>query len=179
MWIPGHAEIEGNERADVEAEKAATDITLRQPHKYKPLKSARARYIKAATKKQWQTAWRANTKTASVLRSIMGGKYTKTGPTLFNRGGGDAAKITQLRTGYCGLNRRLNRFSKKNTSYCQCVYGKETVNHYLLECRNYREQRKEPRKEARTGKMRTARLLGDPRLIKHILEYIHATDRLE
>ena len=120
MWIPGHAEIEGNERADVEAKKAATDITLRQPHKYKPLKSARARHIKAAAKKQWQTAWRANTKTASMLRAITGGKYTKTGPTLYNEieSRKDAAKIAQLRTGHCGLNKYLNRFGNKNTPYC-------------------------------------------------------------
>src|SRR5277367_5101524 len=74
-------------------------MSLRQPYTYKPLKSARARYIKAAAKKQWQTAWRANTETASMLRAIMGGKYTKT-PTLHNEieSRKDAAKIAQLRT---------------------------------------------------------------------------------
>ena len=51
MWISGHREIEGNERADMEAKKTATDFTLSQSQKYKWLKSARARYIKAATKK--------------------------------------------------------------------------------------------------------------------------------
>ena len=36
IWIPGHTEIEGNERADTEAKKAAMDPILNQPHKYKP-----------------------------------------------------------------------------------------------------------------------------------------------
>ena len=53
------------------------------------------------------------------------------------------------------------------------------MHHYLLECRNYREQRKKLRKEVGTGKMRVERLLGDPKMIKHTLEYIKATDRLE
>jgi ribonuclease HI len=53
IWIPGHTEIEGNERADTEAKKAAMDPMLNQPHKYKPLKSARVRYIKTIAKKQW------------------------------------------------------------------------------------------------------------------------------
>jgi hypothetical protein len=48
-----------------------------------------------------------------------------------------------------------------------------------LECWNYREQRKRLRKEAGTGKMRAAGLLEDIKLVKHTLEYIHATGRLE
>ena len=90
-----------------------------------------------------------------------------------------ATKIAQLRTGHCGLNRYLHRFGIKNTPYCQCGYGKETVEHYLLECRKYREERKKFRREVGAKKMRVARLLGDTKLIKHTLEYINATGRLK
>ena len=51
------------------------------------------------------------------------------------------------------------------------------MKHYLLECRNYREQRKKLRREVETGKMQVERLLGDPKIVKHILEYIKTRDR--
>ena len=50
VWIPGHFEIQGNERADAEAKKAAADSTLTQLRRHRPLKSARARYIKTSSK---------------------------------------------------------------------------------------------------------------------------------
>src|SRR5216110_191148 len=111
----------------------------------------------------------------------MKGKYTKTGSALYNEieDRNSAAKIAQLRTGHCGLNRYLHRFGKKNTSCCQCEYEKEMMEHYLLECRKFREQRKKLRKEIGTANMRVIRLLGDTNLIKHTVEYINATGRLE
>ena len=107
--------------------------------------------------------------------------FTKTGPALYSEieDRNSAAKIAQLRTGHCGLNRYLNRFGIRNSPYCQCGYGKETMEHYLLECRKFREQRTKLRKKVGTTKMRVARLLGDTKLIKHTLEYINATGRLE
>jgi hypothetical protein len=90
----------------------------------------------------------------------MKGKNAKTNPSLYyeiaNRNG--AATIAQLRTRHCGLNRYLHRFNIKNSLYCQCRYGKETVEHYFLECRNYREQRKKLRGETGKGMMRMERL---------------------
>ena len=53
------------------------------------------------------------------------------------------------------------------------------MEHYLLECRKFREQRKKLRKEIGTMKMRVARLLGDTKVITYTLEYIKATGRLE
>ena len=79
-------------------------------------------------------------------------------------------KIAQLQTAHRGLNGYLYRF--RNTPYCQCGYGKETVEHYLLECRSYREQRKRLGRAVGTGKMRVGRLLGDPKIIKHTLKYV-------
>ena len=78
----------------------------------------------------------------------MKGKYTKIDSVLYNEieDQNSAAKIAQLRTGHCGLNHYLHRFGIKNTSYCQYEYEKETIEHYLLECRKFREQRKKLRK---------------------------------
>jgi hypothetical protein len=59
--------------------------------------------------------------------------------------------------------------------YCECGQGKETVEHYLLKCRKYKEQRKKLRKEVGPGRMSVEKLLGYPKLIKHTLEYVHAT----
>ena len=52
IWVPGHTEIEGNERVDLEAKKLALTTELSQSYKYRPLKSVWARYIKAKAKKQ-------------------------------------------------------------------------------------------------------------------------------
>ena len=51
-WIPDHQEIEGNEHADAEAKKAATEPTASQQFKHRPLKSTCVRNIKTATKEQ-------------------------------------------------------------------------------------------------------------------------------
>jgi hypothetical protein len=66
----------------------------------------------------------------------------------------------------------------ENSPYCECRHGKETVEHYLLECRKYRDQGKKLKK-VRKGMMWMEVLLGDPKIIKHMLEYIKETGRLD
>jgi hypothetical protein len=63
--------------------------------------------------------------------------------------------------------------------YCECGCGKETVEHYLLECPKHWEQRKTLRKNVGTGRMKMRILLGDIKMIKHTMEYITTTRRLE
>ena len=182
IWIPGHSEIQGNERADAEAKKAAADPNLNQLRKRRPLKSARTRYIKTAAKEQWHKIWTEDTKNAKALRHItkMKRKGNKTGPKLYNdmTNRDTAATIVQLRTGHCGLNHYLHRFGINGSPYCECGYGKETVEHFLLECRNYKEPRKKLREDVGRGKMRVGILLGDPAEIKHTMAFIKATGRL-
>jgi hypothetical protein len=62
--------------------------------------------------------------------------------------------------------------------YCECGYDKETMEHYLLEYRNYKEPVKKLRETVGTGKMRVWILLGDPAEIKHTMVFIKATGRL-
>ena len=177
VWIPGHFGIEGNESADTEAKRAALNPTLSQPLKYKPLKSARIRNIKAAAKEQWWEEWHGNKKTSNKLRHITKQKGVKTGTKLYNTlpSRRAVAMIARLRTGYCKLNHYMYRFKIKDSPYCECGNGKETVEHYLLECRKYNEQRKKLRREVGPGRMRMEKLLGYPKLVKHTLEFVANT----
>jgi hypothetical protein len=51
------------------------------------------------------------------------------------------------------------------------------VEHYLLECRKYIKQRNMPRKGVGAGRMRVDKLLGDPKIIKHTMEYVLSNDK--
>ena len=181
IWVPGHCGIEGNEIADAEVKKAATSSTLANPFNHKPLRSARVQSIKAASKAQWLKNWSNNTKTSHALRHIMRRPGAKAGTKLYNAilNKRAVATLTRLRTGHCGLSYYLHRFHLTETPYCKCGNGKETVEHYLLECRLYAEQRKELRKKVGAGRMRIEKLLGFPKLLKHTLEFVASTKGLE
>ena len=70
VWIPGHSEIEENERVDAEAKRAALNPEISRPFLHKPMKSARIRTIKDLAAKTWNKKWKENTKTARALRRI-------------------------------------------------------------------------------------------------------------
>src|SRR5947207_4453726 len=70
IWIPGHIDIDGNEQADKEAKRAATDPSLSSPFKQGTLKSSRIQQIKTMAQQKWNEEWTSNTKTASLLRHI-------------------------------------------------------------------------------------------------------------
>ena len=151
--------------------------TSSQPSKHKPLKSARIRNIKAAAKEQWRKEWNENKKTSNKLRHITKQKGVKTGAKLYNTlpSRRAVATLVRLRTGHCKLNHYMHRFKIKDSPYCECGNGKETVEHYLLECRKYNEQRKKLRREVGPGRMRIEKLLGYPKLVKHTLEFVANT----
>ena len=181
IWIPGHHGIVGNERADAGAKQAALDPIIGRPFNHGSLKSCRAQYIKALAKINWEKEWTENTKTARQLRRILVTDEDKRGTKLYYNMANRriSSKLAQLRTGHCPLNGYLHRFGKKNSPICECGYGKETVEHYLLECRKYREQRKVLRKNVGMGRMKSRILLGNTKILKHTVEYIATTRRLE
>jgi hypothetical protein len=181
IWIPGHMNIEGNEHVDQEAKRAATDSTVRRLFRHPPLKSSRIQQIKTMAKIQWNRQWTENTKMSKHLRRISPKLGIQLGSKLYNSISGrkTCAQLVQLRTGHYGLNKYLHRFGKRYSQYCRCGYAKETVEHFTLECPNYKIQRKELRKRVGVWKMRVDKLLGDTTLLKHKMEYVRTTKRMD
>ena len=132
-------------------------------------------------KAQWKEEWMKNIKMTGHLRRILTTDEAIRGTKLYNSIATRkiSAKLAQLRTGHCALNGYLHRFGKMDSSTCECGQGKETVEHYLLECRKFREQRKVLRRNVGNGRMKTRILLGNAKILKHTVEYITATGRLD
>ena len=105
----------------------------------------------------------------------------KAGTKFYNRISNRKSAITlaRLRTGHCGLKQYQYRFNLADSPWCECDEGKETVEHYLLECILHAAAREELRKKVRSEEMRLDLLLGDPKLAKHAVEFVAATKGLE
>ena len=51
------------------------------------------------------------------------------------------------------------------------------MSHYLLKCEIYEEERDALRRKVGVQGMRVEQLLGDPKLVKHTLEFVERTQR--
>jgi hypothetical protein len=91
----------------------------------------------------------------------------------------DAALIAQLRTGHCGLNGYLQRFNKVESADCEaCNEGqRETVEHYLLECKGFIDERERLERRVGKGNMKLEALLGTTKMARETLVYIEETKR--
>src|SRR5436190_9357752 len=82
-------------------------------------------------------------------------------------------------TGNCHLNEYLHCFNIIETLECECGAEKETVDHYLLNCELYDEEREELRNKLGVQSMRSSQLLGDEQIIKKTVDYIEKTGRFK
>jgi Zn ribbon nucleic-acid-binding protein len=152
---------------------------INSPMQKKVTKQIQREQIKKLAKTTWDKTWsRANQSTTTHLRHISGKEGTKVGPELYKeiKGRATCALLAQLRTGHCGLNHYLWKFKKVESVECEmCGYEKETVEHFLVECPYFWEERHELRRKVGTRRMKMAVLLADKNTISATMEYISAT----
>jgi len=178
IWIPGHVGIDGNETADEAAKAAAKERSERV--RYPKMKAAQYADIQKETQKEMKMEWEKDKK-AKLLHRIMQKRQAIHGRKLYGKM--ESRKrmtwLVQLRSEHCGLNYYLHRMKKIDEPQCECGKEKETVEHYLLRCERYLEQRKTLRSKIGALGMRIEQLLGHPEFIGPTLDFVADTKRLE
>ena len=135
QWIPGHCDLQGNERADRLAKEGARKEQPEKPSSYKTVRSI----LKRNTRKEWLKRWREGD-TGRVVFNELEEPNPKDSINFLSRK--DQSAIFQLRTGHSKLNFHLNRFDPIHPPHCRnCNYPYETTEHILFECSGLRTDR--------------------------------------
>lgn len=154
QWVPAHAMVEGNEKANVLAKSAsARGATI-------PLQSSTRKTAPCALSKVKKISWSHRVKIYAAakggnhikgLDNAVPGMHTKTLYDHLTRP--KAATLAQMRTGGCGLGAYLHKSGPETSDLCEECEQKETVKYVLLDCKKWRMERQKLR-ETMKGKSR-------------------------
>lgn len=187
-WIPGHMGVEGNERADEEAKKAAAGRSSpkrRLPSQlHKPLPKSRTSVVRIFRDKlnaQHNEAWKKSPRYAKFSAidasdaTTASRAYLKLSRYLPRK---LLAVLTQLRTGHIPLQRHLHRIKKTDSDTCPCCKRHpETVFHYLMECPAHSTSRARLRRKLAADRWNVRALMTKPELLKHLFQFVDDTKR--
>ena len=189
-WISGHSGVQGNEKVDEEAKKAAQGESS-PPHTLPPvLREELPRSVAAVKqkyhddlKKRWNSMWLGSPRQPKLSRidpNFTYSRYTKIQSDLSRH---QASLLTQVRTGHIPLNFYLHRIKKSDTSDCNAcqtrgLSTKETITHFLFECGEYNKERHELDREMRRDSRDLSALMSSEKGVKALVSYIVKTGRL-
>jgi ribonuclease HI/endonuclease/exonuclease/phosphatase family metal-dependent hydrolase len=189
-WIAGHSGIQGNEKADIEAKRAAEGSSsdklklpryLRKPLK-KSISAIRQKHNKAANetwKEEWQASDRYKRLRAKDIVSPSSKKYLKliNDDSISRR---TASLIYQLRVGHAPLNDYLHRFQKVDSPRCPaCGEAKETAEHFIKHCPGYAHERWQLMRHFEASDPKFEDILSNPKAIIPLSDYLAATGRFK
>ncbi|XP_023211679.1 uncharacterized protein LOC111614534 [Centruroides sculpturatus] len=134
-WVPGHQNIEGNERADSLAKKAA-GLKLNPTYGRVPITHINT-YILKKCKEAWQSEWEVSTTGRTTYRFL---------PSIHRRillhHLHPTFELSQCLTGHGNLPAYLHRFKKLPSPYCHCDNTSiGDVFHYVFDCPDFDLQR--------------------------------------
>ena len=175
QWVPGHIGVEGNERADLEANRAASEVTL-GPEPFLPITTS---IIKADIKKRIELDHRLEWESREDCRQskeAIGWPKGKLAQKLLRLSRSDLRSVIEILTGHNSLNRHRHVTGQLGDPTCpKCLMEPETAQHHIGECLYFRTER-----EQTLGK-HTIRIneITENLNIKSLLRYLQSTGRLE
>ena len=147
VWTPAHEGIEGNEKADEEAKRAANEgpsprwkLPTFLRHNDLPTSISTTRQVlKSGLRKRWKSEWKVSPhhqKFSNIDCLLPSDNFIHIIGQLRHP---QASVLLQMRTGHLPLNTVLHRIRRSDTPNCpNCPSGThETVTHYLFFCPCY------------------------------------------
>ena len=183
-WVPSHKGIEGNERADQLAKKAAEGPKQPSTDEYRSFtyieKTLRAQNTQNIQK------WLLEKEEKRIKQQQAIGRPKIVDKTPFLVKKRLASRFFQLKMGHAITGTYLHRIRKQNNKNCWwCSNRNQTIHHLLFDCTRWRDQRKEflaslakkgiARPLSTEDKAKT-RLFNDKNASKAILAYLEATE---
>lgn len=153
-WVPAHSGVQGNEIAHSLA-YSATEIGRTTTNRKITLRESQKPDKNSQEKKRAHFQSLIVARHLRKLDAALPGRHTRKLYDRLNRA--DAAILAQLRGGYCKLNSYLYNIGQTDSQLCECGQ-KETVEHFLLVCPRWAQQRqhywsREERRDLTVAKM--------------------------
>ena len=185
QWVPGHAGVEGNERADQVAKQAANKPPGRGPREISLAFTCRARTEAITAQKQRWLAKELSKRSQQGQRTYRPQKNWRLNSAAAVAPKHLASRYFQLKSGHAAVGAYLHQIQAQEDATCRdCGLSRETIHHLLFECRKWRHQRNKLYKDLELdGVMRPTaaeehpqgRLLGEPRATKALLQFLAST----
>ena len=187
-WTAGHTGIQGNNKADREAKKAARGTTSDKkllPHLLKRKLTTNPAAVKKNLNKvinaKWKTRWR-NSSRGTKMRTLDDTTPSNTFLNLISNSKltrKDSSILTQICTGHIPLNSYLYKFKLVDSPKCPaCGAAAETIHHFLFTCPSYAHARW-PLKQKCKGTLTLKKILANHKLVVALIGYINATERFK
>ncbi len=184
-WVPGHEGVEGNERADQAAKRAATKVPRAGLGE---LSLAYTRRICTEAMKQTRQRWLTTAlakRSAAQQRTYRVRSGWQLDPATAKASKVVASRYYQLKAGHAAIGTHLHRIRRRGSATCRgCQAPRESVKHLLFECRQWRRPREVMYGTLRKEKLAIptiheehpeGRLLAEPKATPAVLRFLQDT----